>query len=78
VNPSSTSPRLIDPDNRTTSIPVYRPWSYSTVAWPSNPPLDLAVRTVSATQEPPAPIVKPAKPVARPVAQDDGWRPSNR
>jgi len=78
ANPSSTSPRLIDPDNRTTSIPVYRPWAYSPVSWPNNPPVDVAIRTVSATQEQPVAVAKPAKPTQRPLAQDDGWRPSSR
>jgi hypothetical protein len=60
-------------------MPVYRPWAYSTVSWPNSPAQDLAIRTVSATQEQPAATVaKPAKPSRRLVAEDDGWRASNR
>jgi hypothetical protein len=66
----TSSPRLIDPDTRTTRYPVYQAWAYSPVAWSTRP----EVQPVSAVE----PALVPA---TRPSAQSDdsdGWRPSNR
>jgi len=79
ANPAS-GPGLIDPRARTTSMPMVRPWSYNTVAWPAQP----TVQTPS-VQEPISKLVpvtlpveqfQPAQPIQQPV--DSGWRASRR
>ena len=73
INPSS-SPRLIDPDARTTSAPVIPAWSYSQVAWPARDQVIPAVAHIE------RPVIAPQPPVEThpgPVV-DDGWRPSSR
>jgi hypothetical protein len=66
---SSSNLRLLDPDNRTTSMPVYPAGSYTPVAWAS------ANTQTSNLLDPAAEPVTAAAGVAD---DDNAWRPSNR
>jgi hypothetical protein len=64
---SSTNLRLLDPDNRTTSVPGYQPWAYTPVAWNA---VDQAPAAADIGAGPTTTLEAPA--------EDDGWRTSNR
>jgi hypothetical protein len=66
ANPVS-APRLIDSENRTTSLPVQTAWASSQVSWPST-----TLRQAVHTEMQPT----MARPV--PTSDEDAWRPSGR
>lgn len=73
-----SGPGLLDPRARTTSMPVYRPGSYSEVNWPnlpasSGPQASLVPVTLPVETQTYIPAAAPAQP-----ASTDGWRPSRR
>ncbi len=68
-------PRVIDPNAQTTSMPVYRPWAYSTVSWPETASTVQPSRSTRALSAPST--VAPTVP-APSKDELNGWRATRR
>lgn len=73
-NPTS-SPRLIDPDSRTTAYPVERAWGYTPVSLPERTARAAATAEPTRQPEPPA---EQSTAIESRSRDDNGWRPSRR